>query len=156
MAKYASQGAGHPNLREADSMEELQHCLLEVPFAAGNLTIFCCPEGRTCSQPGCMEGRLMCTQCGLPLCRECQPYLESHAPRIPPVCLGNDMVVFYAPRMLYALMSATTLEMICASVCISSMVCFTLEMKYRNQQAQGSPVHLYEWSVHMAGRGVGS
>ena len=37
MAKYVSLGAGHPNLREVESMGELQHWSLEVPCCSWQL-----------------------------------------------------------------------------------------------------------------------
>ena len=48
------------------------------------------------------------------------------------------------------------MEMFCASVCIASMICFALEMKYRTQQAHGTSAHPYDWSVHMARHRMGS
>merc|ERR1712197_85386 len=36
------------------------------------------------------------------------------------------------------------------------MICFTLEMKYRSQQTEGSSVHPYDRSVHMARHRMGS
>ena len=51
---------------------------------------------------------------------------------MPPMSLCNDMMIFYAPRELYTL-EATVMEMICASPCITTMVCFTLELKYRRE-----------------------
>lgn len=45
----------------------------------------------------------------------------------------------------------TVMEMICASVCITSMICFTLEKKYRNVQSMDEDVHA---NAHrMAARG---
>ena len=154
MAKYGAQGASHPNLRAPETTEELQHWSLDVPFGSQTLAILCCPEDRRCSLPGCTEQRLVCTRCELPLCRECKPFIDSKAPSMPPFALGNDMMVFYAPRELYT-MNVTVLEMICASVCITSMICFTLEMKCRSQQSRGSSVHPYDWSVHMARHRMG-
>ena len=51
---------------------------------------------------------------------------------MPPAALTNDMMVFYAPRELYV-DKVTVMEMLCASVCITTMVCFTLEAKYRKE-----------------------
>ena len=64
-------------------------------------------------------------------------------------------MVFFAPRELYTL-DVTVMEMLCASVCITSMITFTLEMKYRTQQAHGTSSHPYDWSVHMARHRMGS
>ena len=45
---------------------------------------------------------------------------------MPQAALANDMMIYYAPRELYE-DKVTMLEMVCASVCITSMICFTLE-----------------------------
>ena len=126
-----------------------------MPFDSDCVTILCCPEDRHCSQPGCMEGNSLCADCGLPLCRECELVLAKTDPKMPPWYLGNDMMIYYAPTELYAL-NVTVLEMICASPCITAMVCFTLEMKYRTQQGNAGSVHPYDWSVHMARHRIGS
>ena len=49
---------------------------------------------------------------------------------MPHAALANDLMIFYAPRELYD-REVTVLEMICASTCVTSMICFTLEAKYR-------------------------
>ena len=89
------------------------------------------------------------------MCIECELVLAKTDPSMPPWYLGNDMMIFYAPRELYVL-NVTVLEMICASSCITAMVCFTLEMKYRTQQGNAGSVHPYDWSVHMARHRIGS
>ena len=40
---------------------------------------------------------------------------------VPPAALANDMMVFYAPKELYT-QKMTVMEMICASVCSTSMI----------------------------------
>ena len=60
---------------------------------------------------------------------------------MPPMCLANDMMIFYAPRELYTL-NVTVMEMICASVCVTSMICFTLELKYRRENPFDSKVRM--------------
>ena len=39
---------------------------------------------------------------------------------------------FYAPEEMYTDGGLTVMEMICASLCITSMICFSLEVKYGN------------------------
>ena len=51
------------------------------------------------------------------------------------------MMIFYAPRELYT-MEVTVMEMLCASVCLTSMICFTLELKYRRENPFDSQVHM--------------
>ena len=49
---------------------------------------------------------------------------------MPSASLCNDMMIYYAPSILYK-ENVSVMEMICASVCITSMISFTLEKKYR-------------------------
>ena len=48
---------------------------------------------------------------------------------MPAGCLANDLMVFYAPKEIYT-EEMTVMEMVCCSVCIISMICFSLEVKY--------------------------
>ena len=56
------------------------------------------------------------------------------------------MMIFYAPRELYT-EEMTVMEMICASVCITSMICFSLEVKFGN---------MFDSQVHMHRHRVGA
>ena len=47
----------------------------------------------------------------------------------PARALANDLMIFYAPRSIYE-DQMTVMEMICSSVCITSMICFSMEVKY--------------------------
>ena len=60
---------------------------------------------------------------------------------MPPAALVNDLMIFYAPRELYA-KSVTMMEMICASTCLTSMVFFSFEAKHRNVRASDTEVHM--------------
>ena len=60
---------------------------------------------------------------------------------MPPAALANDSMIFYAPRELYT-KRVTVMEMICASTCITSMVCFSFEAKHRNERALDTEVHM--------------
>ena len=60
---------------------------------------------------------------------------------MPPLALANDLMIFYAPRELYT-KKVTILEMICASPCLTSMICFSLEKKYRGERAVDEQVHM--------------
>ena len=56
MAKYGSQGAGHPDLRELDSVAELREWSLDVPFGLDTVAVLCCPEDRQCLHQGAWKG----------------------------------------------------------------------------------------------------
>ena len=60
---------------------------------------------------------------------------------MPPAALANEMMIFYAPKELYT-EQVTVLEMICASVCLTSMICFTLEARHRNESPFDEQVHM--------------
>ena len=82
----------------------------------------------------------------MPVCTECATVVEKSwdifdglYPQPPPRALSNDMMIFYAPKSIYE-DQMTVLEMICSSVCITSMICFSMEVKYG---------HLLDTTVHM-------
>ena len=90
--------------------------------------------------------RKMCQHCEVPLCKDCatvveQPWgiFDGLYPQPPPRALSNDLMIFYAPKSIYE-DQMTVLEMICSSVCITSMICFSMEVKYG---------HLLDTRVHM-------
>ena len=51
---------------------------------------------------------------------------------------ANDLMKFYASNSLYE-NNMTAMEMICSSVCLTSMICFSLEVKHG---------HLLDTQVH--------
>ena len=81
-----------------------------------------------------------CEDCEAPVCAECWHDVDCDAPSVPPAALANDMMIYYAPTILYR-EKVTMMEMICASVCVTSMICFTLEKKYRNMRSLNQGVH---------------
>ena len=60
---------------------------------------------------------------------------------MPPVSLANDMMIVYAPRELHEL-EVTVMEMVCASACLTSMICFSLELKYRRENQFEQLLHM--------------
>lgn len=120
--KYGVGVRGVPELR--DRQEELQDGTCEVPFQKGDINIICCPEDRSCDDVACASGRKLCARCWIPMCSTCDFCVDAPPPpRLPHCALADDMMVFYAPRSLYV-EETTTMEMICASTCITSMICF--------------------------------
>ena len=90
--------------------------------------MLCCPEDIDCknivnethSREEC------CEACEMPCCQECAHHMFAEDPTIPPAALANDMMIYHAPTELYT-EKITVMEMLCASVCNTSMLCFTLE-----------------------------
>ena len=107
---------------------ELREWSLVVKDGGEDVEILCCPEDRRCVSPLCRRTRTLCLQCELPLCRECENGMKDSRGRVqlPPASLANDMMIFYAPAVLYK-EEVTVMEMICASTCLTSMICFSLE-----------------------------
>eukprot|EP00959_Pyramimonas_sp_CCMP1952_P291127 6089841-Pyramimonas_sp.AAC.1 len=64
--------------------------------------------------------------------------------------LANVMMTFYSPEELFG-RKVTVLEMICASVCITSMACFAREKRYGQERAFDMEAGINE--VRMAARG---
>ena len=117
--------------------------------------ILCCPEDKYCEKriindrghPG-----FCCSECQLPVCNECLTVMQANGDHLalPPAALANDLMIYYAPRELYE-HKVTMLEMVCASVCITSMICFTLEKKFRNEKPLDAEIGMNRH--HMGARG---
>ena len=110
-------------------MEEFDDWYLDAPFKEGDVRILCCPEDRKCNEK-CLSQKRLCKHCSVPVCRTCGASLFRKQQS--PVALSNDLMVFYAPQALYTDGGLTVMEMICASTCITSMICFSLEVKFGN------------------------
>ena len=91
----------------------------------------CCPEDKRCTQEG-RHPTFWCRFCELPARDECLVGMldEGDGLAMPQAALANDMMIYDALRELYE-EKVTMLEMVCASVCITSMICFTLEKNFR-------------------------
>ena len=125
---------------------------MRVPFEREEVKMLCCPEDVACPRFGTAghSQTECCEECIAPVCNECAKSLDSEAPSLPPAALSNDMMIYYAPAVLYV-KKVTVMEMICASVCVTSMICFTLEKKYRNCRSMDEDVHSNTY--RMAARG---
>ena len=145
MTKYGHcSGSGMPNLNQW--REEFEDFVLDVTIDGKSLRLLCCPEDLQCDSAECQKNASRCGQCRVPMCSECANSLEKKV--MPPAALTNDMMVFYAPVELYTL-NVTVVEMVCASVCITSMICSTLEMKHRKENP-------FDTTVHMANHRMGA
>ena len=68
-------------------------------------------------------------------------------PSVPPISLASDMMIFFVPEELSENGGLTTMEMICSSTYIFSMVCFSMEVKYGN---------MFDTQLHMSRHRVGA
>ena len=137
-------------LREAGEKElferrkaELDEWNMEVKYPSGSCRLLGCPEDKYCTNTSCMTGHDICEQCQIPQCHECKNSMYDKRGRavMPAAALANDMMIFYAPSILYT-ERVTVMEMVCASVCLTSMICFSLEKKYRGDRAFDEGVHM--------------
>jgi hypothetical protein len=76
--------------------------------------------------------------------------MQRRAGELPALALANDMWTGYAPHRL-AEQQVTVMEAICASPCVTTLICMTMEARYENnvrQEAQGAePLNA---NAHMA------
>jgi hypothetical protein len=131
-------------------VKEFEDWRVEVPFLSETVTLLCCPEDRRCESSTCASGAKVCPKCEVPVCHECLKYLNrdvwSSCDKVPPQALVNDMMVFYGPTTLNS-RGMTVVEMMCASVCITSMICFAMEVKHG---------HMMNSETHMQRHRVGA
>ena len=144
MKRYGHQ-PGFPDMRQHAA--EFDDWQLKIPYHDQPLTILCCPEDRVCSGTNdfnCIGQKTLCQDCSIPICNECEGDLKKIPyPKMPQAALTNDLMIFYAPTILYE-KKVTIMEQICASVCLTTMISFTLERKYRGKEQK-----LFDQSVHM-------
>ena len=151
LERYGQCEVDGPDLRQWP--EEFTDWKLTVPFADGAMEILCCPEDRRCEKPGCCDGSVVCDTCEVPLCLSCANCLLQLKPKMPPASLAKDMMIFYAPRELYT-EKVTVMELLCASVCLNSMICFTMEVKYGRMEVKHG--RLFDMQVHMQRHRLGA
>lgn len=114
---------------------------LAIPLPEGALDIVCCPEDHECDE-GCAAQRPCCPKCQLPVCRACEAAMAGGGrPAMPPAAMANVLMIFYAPRRL-STQRVTVMEMICANTCITTMISFTFEAKYRHERALDTEMHM--------------
>ena len=90
--------------------------------------------------------KMCCSFCLASMCTECQSDLHRRTPEVPPAALPHYMMICYAPTELYEL-HATVMDIICASVCITSMLCFTLENQYRSNHSFDEHAHANQYRM---------
>ena len=90
----------------------------------------------------------ICEGCELPICSKCKTSLSKG--ELPALALANDMFTGYVPRSLVE-QKITVMEAICASPCVTTLLCMTMEARYNNnakQEAQAAePLNA---NAHMA------
>ena len=122
--------------------EECKDWKLLVECGTQSWELLCCPEDHVCHRKTYMSEKKCCPECWLPGCYECQIGMRNKhdSCTLPPIALANDLMVYYAPSILYK-EEVTMMDMLCASVCLTSMICFSFE-KYRGEHTFYTQVHM--------------
>lgn len=85
-----------------------------------------CQQDLRCQQCLRQQKPTLCLKCEVPFCAECHTTLKEKG-TLPQSSLANEMWTGYAPeRLLREKVTA-----ICASPCITTLTCMTMEAKYR-------------------------
>jgi len=148
LERYGGSEEDGPDLRNRPG--EFDDWTMQLGSARDATRIICCPEDKKCSAVPEHAKGVCCERCEVPLCLECENHLRRPRPVMPPAALANDLMIYYAPRELYT-RSVTVMEMICASPCLTTMICFSLEKKYRQHRSLDQEVH--NNSFRIAARG---
>ncbi|CAJ1386816.1 unnamed protein product, partial [Effrenium voratum] len=122
--------------------ESFENWKLKLP-GPGGAEILCCPEDRRCGADPTHVGAagVLCEERETPVCRACFESLKKK--KMPPVSLANDMWVGYSPERIFE-EKMTALELICASPCVTTMVCMSMEARHRHASAP------FDETAHMA------
>ena len=122
--RYDDLGGG-VKLSEANDFEQWS---AEIP---GLGKLLCCPEDLRCpANPQHSKERVLCEHCEVPLCQDCEKHLVEG--KLPPLSLCNDMWTGFAPERLHS-EKITVMEMICASPCVTTLICMSMEARHRSE-----------------------
>ena len=131
-AYWRNYAAQHEPEAQAQLQDELLDWQTTVYFADGeSLRLICCAEDKLCSKR--CPADTTCSKCRAPICEFCWDAIAKEKAQ-PAAALANDMLVFYAPRMIYQ-QEVTFMELICASPCFTAMCCFSLEKRLLGDRA---------------------
>ena len=126
LAQYDDLGGG----RKLTDHEDFNHWKLTVP-SLQNMVLLGCPEDHRCSRvPSHPAEGVVCEACQVPLCRACHMALGDG--QLPAMSLANDMFTGYAPKLISE-QRATVMELICASPCVTTLVCMSMDRKHCNE-----------------------
>ena len=104
-----------------------------------------CPEDHRCTaNPEHPRQGTLCEHCELPICQSCHDHLCKK--KLPPLSLANDMWSGYGPETLYS-QNVTVMEMLCASPCITTLVCLSMEARHHGEEVPGKSM---DETAHMA------
>ena len=104
-----------------------------------------------------MATRTLCKNCEVSVCRSCEDALrQPRGVEVPYAAVATDLMVFYAPLVMYE-MRGTAMELICASVCLMTMISSTLENKHRGKERLfDQPAHMQRHTIGTRGNATSS
>ena len=140
MAKYNELEGG----ATLSQFEDLSCWQLSVADRGGSsVQLLGCPEDHRCTaHPEHKREGKLCEKCEIPICSTCHEHLSGK--KLPPLSLANDMRTGYGPETLYS-DKVTVMEMLCASPCIATLICLTMEARHRADEG-----HPMDDTAHMA------
>jgi hypothetical protein len=147
LEKYGKDPLGHFDLSRCP--HEFEDWWIDVPFGDTCMRVLCCPEDRVCNRPGCLTMHELCSECQVSVCSSCWQHVGRDKPELPPASLADDMMIFYALPEMYEDGGLTVMEMVCASTCLTAVICFSMEVKYGNMF--DSQLHMQRHRVEARG-----
>ena len=140
MAKYNELEGG----ATLSQFEDLSGWHLSVADrGGGSVQLLGCPEDHRCTaHPEHKREGKLCEKCEIPICSTCHEHLSGK--KLPPLSLPNDMWTGYGPETLYS-DKVTVMEMLCASPCITTLICLSMEARHRAEEG-----HPMDDTAHMA------
>jgi hypothetical protein len=122
------------DLEASPFKEELDAWVVSVHVHGLSTDLIACGEDvQCCDHKHGANMNKLCAKCEVPLCSECLKSLRAKPAQQPPLGLCNDTWTGYSSDFIYE-SNVTYLELLCASPCCLSLICFIL------QNAQGSSV----------------
>ena len=96
--------------------QELSDWTINIPFDDKTVAVLCSPEDIRCSnEAGHQDPNVLCQECRLPICVDCETHLCSSKKQTPQLALANDMFIGWIPEIIYK-RKMTYVDILCASV----------------------------------------
>ena len=128
-------------------MKELRACRHPDPFQWNFLHAHTnaarALQDHWCSEPHTEDKITFCEQCQVPVCADCCRDLKEA--KLPPSSYANDMWTGYGLDRIYE-ENVTVIELACASPCLTSLICMSMESKHRQEPNNAA----FDEQAHMA------
>ena len=140
------------DLNTSPFREEFEDWTMTVSLHGQATQLLCCPEDVTCPDHQRRPGHI-CKKCQIPLCHVCSgDVFHDDGPKQPAIGFANDMWTGYASDYVYR-MRVTYLELLVASPCCLSLICFVLQAARdegsREERTKKRRTNLWDQPAHM-------